>query len=217
MTSNSTATDTTQTRTNWQVDYDVEPIEIRDPVAEALDVLEPGEPFVIAYRDAVKEAGHSCPTASGAYRIVQLGLDALYPDDYPIRSEIEVQAAGPRDDAAYGVMGRIISYVTGATGDDGFSGLAGGHGSRRDLLVFDAFDPGTHEPTFRFRRTDTDETVEVTYHVSDVPDGGPAIGNLQRILEGSASEEQRAAFAEAWHRRVQVVLNDDSLFTVEAV
>jgi hypothetical protein len=217
MTSNSTATDTTQTRTNWQVDYDVDPIEIRDPVAEALGVLEPGEPFVVTYRDAVKEAGHSCPTASGAYRIVQLGLDALYPDDYPARSKIEVQTAGPQDDAAYGVMSRIISYVTGATGDDGFSGLAGGYGGRRDLLRFDAFDPDTADPTFRFRRTDTDETVEVTYHVSDVPDGGPAIGNLQGILDGSASDQQREAFADAWHRRVQVVLSDDSLFTVDAV
>nr|WP_256300797.1 hypothetical protein [Haloarchaeobius salinus] len=112
-------------------------------------------------------------------------------------------------------MSRIISYVTGATDDDGFSGLAGGYGGRRDLLVFDAFDPDTPEPTFRFRRTDTDETVEVTYHVGDVPDGGSAIGNLQGILDGSASEEQRAAFAEAWHHRVQVVLDDDSLFTVE--
>ncbi|ELY63516.1 hypothetical protein [Natrinema versiforme] len=217
MTPNSTATDGTQTRTNWQVDYDVDPIEIRDPVAEALGVLEPGEPFVITYTDAVKEAGHSCPTASGAYRIAQLGLDGLYSDDYPVRSEIEVQAAGPRDDAAYGVMSRIISYVTGATEDDGFSGLAGGYGGRRDLLRFDAFDSDTVEPTFRFRRTDTGETIEVTYHVSDVPDGGPAIGNLQGILDGSASDQQREAFADAWHRRVQVVLSDDSLFTVEAV
>ncbi|MFA1612589.1 hypothetical protein [Halobellus rubicundus] len=215
MTSNSTASAETQTRTNWKVDYDVDPIEIRDPVAEALGVLEPGDPFVITYRDAVKEAGHSCPTASGAYRIVQLGLDSLYSDDYPVRSEIEMQAAGPQDDATYGVMSRIISYVTGATEDDGFSGLAGGYGGRRDLLVFDAFDPDTADPTFRFRRTDTEETVEVTYHVSDVPDGGPAIGNLQGILEGSASEKQRGAFAEAWHRRIQVVLDDDSLFTVE--
>jgi hypothetical protein len=217
MTSNSTATDAIQARTNWQVDYDIDPIEIRDPVAEALGVIESGDPFVITYTDAVKEAGHSCPTASGAYRIVQLGLDALYPDDYPVRSEIEVQAAGPRDDAAYGVMSRIISYVTGATDDDGFSGLAGGYGGRRDLLRFDVFDPDTAEPTFRFRRTHTDETVEVTYHVSDVPDGGPAIGNLQGILDGSASDQQREAFADAWHRRVQVVLSDDSLFTVEAV
>ncbi|MBX0297350.1 hypothetical protein [Haloarcula nitratireducens] len=217
MTTDSTATDGTENSTNWQVDYDVAPIEIRDPVAEALGVLEPGDPFVITYRDAVKEAGHSCPTASGAYRIVQLGLDALYADKHPVRSEIEVQAAGPRDDAAYGVMSRIISYVTGATDDDGFSGLAGGYGGRRDLLRFDVFDPDTAEPTFRFRRTDTDESIEVTYHVSDVPDGGPAIGNLQEILDGSASDQQREAFADAWHRRVQVVLSDDSLFTVEAV
>lgn len=215
MTAKSTETDATHTGTDWQVEYDVDSIEIRDPVAEALGILEPGHPFVITYADAVKEAGHSCPTASGAYRIVQLGLDALYPDDYPVRSEIEVQAAGPRDDAAYGVMSRIVSYVTGATEDDGFSGLAGGYGGRRGLLRFDAFDPATAEPTFRFRRTDTDETIEVTYHVSDVPDGGPAIGNLQQILDGSASDQQREAFADAWHRRVEVVLDDDSLFTVE--
>ncbi|WP_225336053.1 hypothetical protein [Halomicrobium urmianum] len=217
MTSNSTATDETRTETNWRIDDDADPIEIRDPVAEALGVLEPDEPFVITYTDAVKEAGHSCPTASGAFRIAQLGLDALYPDGDPVRSEIEVQAAGPRDDATYGVMSRIISYVTGATGDDGFGGLAGGYGGRRDLLRFDAFDPDTPDPTFRFRRTDTDETVEVTYHVGDVPDGGPAIGNLQGILDGTASDQQREAFADAWHRRVQVVLDDDSLFTVETV
>ncbi|WP_435119941.1 hypothetical protein [Halolamina sp. C58] len=217
MTRNPTEADTNHGGTDWQVAYDVDPVEIRDPVAEALGVLEPGEPFVITYTDAVKEAGHSCPTASGAYRIAQLGLDALYPDGYPVRSEFEVQAAGPQDDAAYGVMSRIVSYVTGATEDDGFSGLAGGYGGRRGLLRFDVFDPATAEPTFRFRRTDTDETVEVIYHVGDVPDGGPAIGNLQLILDESASDQQREAFADAWHGRVQIVLSDDSLFTVDAV
>lgn len=216
MSENTTLTDTNRTEENWAVEYDVEPIRVRDPVAEALGVLKPGAPFVITYRDAVKEAGHSCPTASGAYRIAQLGLDALYPDSDPVRSEIEVQAAGPRDDATYGVMSRIVSHVTGATEDDGFGGLAGGYGGRRDLLRFDAFDPDTPDPTFRFRRTDTDATIEVTYHVSDLPDGGPAIGNLQQILDGSASDQQREAFADAWHRRVQVVLSDDSLFTVES-
>nr|WP_241659243.1 hypothetical protein [Halorubrum salsamenti] len=81
--------------------------------AEAFErVLEPDDPFVTTYRNVVEEAGHSCPTASNAYRIVRFGLDALYPDDFPVRSETEVQAAGPQDDAAYGVMSRIISYVT---------------------------------------------------------------------------------------------------------
>lgn len=57
----------------------------------------------------------------------------------------------------------------------------------------------------------------MAYPASDVPDGGPAIGNLQQILDGSASDRQREAFADAWHHRVPVGLSDDSLFTVEAV
>lgn len=206
-----------RTETNWSVDYDVDSIRIRDPVAEALGVLDDGEPFVVSYRDVIQEAGHSCPTASGAYRIAQQALDALYPESLPARSHVEVQAGGPRDDATYGVMGRIISYVTGAAAEDGFGGLADGIGNRRNLLTFDAFDPENADPTFRFRRTDTDEIVEVIYHVSEVPDAGAAMGYLGSILDGTASEKQREAFAEAWHGRVQVVLADDSLFTVESV
>lgn len=217
MSENTNPTDTNCPEKNWAVEYDVEPIGIRDPVAEALGVLEAGEPFVVTYEDVVKAAGHSCPTASGAYRIAQLGLHALYPDDQPVRSEIEVLAAGPRDDATYGVMGHLISYVTGAAEEDGFGGLGGGYGDRQNLLTFDAFEPDSAAPTFRFSRTDTDETVEVTYHVGDVPDGGPALGNLQQIINGTASEEDRELFAEVWHGRVQAVLSDDSLFTVTTV
>lgn len=217
MNENTTAADANRTATNWAIDYAADPIEIRDPVAEALGVLDPGEPFVITYDDVVKAAGHSCPTASGAYRITQIGLEALYPTALPVRSDVEVRAAGSRDDATYGVMGRLISYVTGAAQEDGFGGLAGGVGDRRDLLAFDAFEAASSAPTFRFHRIDTDDAVEVTYHVSDVPDGGPAIGTLQHLLDGSASETQRDSFTEAWHGRVQAVLSDDSLFSVRAV
>jgi hypothetical protein len=217
MSENTTSTDTNRTDSNWAVEYDVEPIRIRDPVAEALAVLNPGDPFVVTYEDVVKAAGHSCPTASGAYRIAQLGLDALYPDELPTRSDIGVFAAGPQADATYGVMGRLLSYVTGAAQEDGFGGLAGGHGNRQNMLTFDAFDPGSADPTFRFRRTDTDETVEVTYHVGDVPEGGPALGNLQQIIDGTASKEDRELFGEVWHSRVRAVLSDDSLFTVKTV
>jgi len=217
MSENMTPTDTNRTDSNWAVEYDVEPIRIRDPVAEALAVLEPGEPFVVTYEDVVKAAGHSCPTASGAYRIAQIGLDALYPDELPVRSEVEVLAPEPRDDATYGVMGRLISYVTGATQEDGFGGLAGGYGDRQNMLTFDAFDPDSADPTFRFRRSDSDATVEVSYHVGNVPDGGPALGNLQQIIDGTASEKDRELFADVWHGRVQAVLSDDSLFTVTTV
>lgn len=78
-------------QTNWNVEYDtVEPIRLRDPVAEALAVLEPGDPFVISYADVVKAAGHSCPTAAGGFRITQIGLAAFYPEETPARGGIEV-------------------------------------------------------------------------------------------------------------------------------
>ncbi len=205
-------------QTNWNVEYEnVAPIRIRDPVAEALAVLEPGEPFVISYADVVTEAGHSCPTASGAFRIAQLGLAELYPDpeEYPVRGDVEVTAGGPRDDPTYGVMSRIVSYVTGAAEEDGFGGLAGGYGDRKHYLHFGEADGA--DPTFTFERTDTGDAVRVTYHVGEVPDGGPATQYLGKLIDGTATDEERVAFTEAWHDRVRAVLTDDDLFTVMRV
>ncbi|GAB3670426.1 hypothetical protein [Halopiger thermotolerans] len=205
-------------RTNWNIEYEnVDPIRIRDPVAEALAVLKPGEPFVISYADVVTEAGHSCPTASGAFRIAQLGLGELYPDpdEYPVRGDVEATAGGPKSDATYGVMSRIVSFVTGAAEEDGFGGLADGYGDRKRLLHFG--DADATDPTFTFERTDTGEAVRVTYHVGDVPGPGPAAQYLEKLIDGTATDEERAAFAEAWHGRVRTVLTDDDLFTVERV
>lgn len=207
-----TATDANE-QTNWAVDYDeIAPIEIRDPVAEALAVLDPGDPFVVTYADAVKAAGHSCPTAAGAFRIAQTGLDALYPDEHPVRGDVEVFAGGPKEDATYGVMSRVISYITGASEVDGFGGLVGGHGGRKHTLTFGDFE--ATEPTFAFRRTDTNDAVEVTYHIGDVPDAGAATRYLPRLVEENATDDEREAFRNAWHARVQAVLTDDELFTV---
>lgn len=203
-------------QTRWSIEYEnADPIHVRDPVAEALAVLEPGAPFVVDYRDVVKAAGHSCPTASGAYRIAQLGLDALYPDEHPVRGDIRVIAGGPKTDPTYGVMSRILSYVTGAAEEDGFAGLAGGHGGRQQLLQFDDIDAGG--PTFEFERTDTGETVRVTYHVADVPGPGAAGEHLQTLIDETATPEERRAFSEAWHGRIERILADDDLFTVTSV
>lgn len=204
----------TDAQTELAIEYETDPIEIRDPVAETLGVLDPGAPFTITYADVVKAAGHSCPTAAGSYRIAQVGLDALYPDSLPVRSDVEVIAGGPAHDSTYGVMSRLISYVTGAAGVDGFEGLGDGVGDRQNLLSMDGFEPEAAAPTFRFRRLDTEETVTVSYHIEDVPKPGPAVGNLPAILDGTASDAEREAFAEAWHSRVQTVLTDESLFSV---
>ena len=204
---------TEKDRTRWEVEYDTEPIRIRDPVAEALSVLEPGEPFVFGYDDVVKQAGHSCPTAAGSFRVVQVGLDKLYPDEHPVRGDIAVRVAGRKEDAAYGVMSRIVSYLTGAAEEDGFGGLAGGHGARNDLMEFDAIDE-RDGPTFVFERTDTGEAVEVVYHVGEVPEAGPGVQHLDKMVEGTATADQREEFRRDWHDRVRTVLDDDRLFEV---
>ena len=114
----------------------------------------------------------------------------------------------------YGVLSRVLSYVTGAAEEDGFPGLAGGHGDRRDLLQYG--DRDASDPTFVLERTDTGEAVRVTYHLSDVPDLGEAAALLPDVVEGSASPAERERFQEAWHERVDAVLADDDLFSVTA-
>ncbi|APW98315.1 hypothetical protein CHINAEXTREME_11150 [Halobiforma lacisalsi AJ5] len=230
MESEPTDTDrTNRERTNWNVDYDVDPIRLRDPAAEALAVLEPGDPFVITYEDIVTAAGHSCPTTAGAYRISKAGLEALYPDpdSLPVRGDVEVLAGGPRDDPAYGVTARLVSYVTGAAGEDGFGGLAGGHGDRRNTLEYGAI--GTDGISFEFTRTDVasdgadgdpetngpPETARVTYHVESIPEGGPAIGDLPKLIDDTASPEERDAFAADWHGRVREVLEGERYVSVD--
>jgi len=205
----------TADETNWAIEYDVEPIRIRDPVAEALAVLDPDDPFVVSYRDVVKTAGHSCPTAAGAFGLTQTALDALYPDTLPVRSNIEVRAGGPKDDAAYGVTANLVTAITGAAESGGFAGLAGGFGGRDDMLSFGTF--GDEGVQFAFRRTDADDTVIVTYHVADVPPLGPEGQYLPKLVDGSATSQERDAFANAWHGRVQAVLDDEDLFTIERV
>lgn len=201
------------TESTWRRTYDeVDPIAFREPLAEVLGVLEPGEPLEIGYPDVVRMAGHSCPAAAGAFRIAQLGLDALYPDDRPVRSEVAVEAGGPLDEHPVGVIARMVSYVTGAAGDDGFGGLAGGFGGRAGLLTAGRRPGGGVR--FGLQRLDTDDAVEVVYRLGDVPDGGPAMGHLPAVVDGSATDDERAAFQAAWLDRVDAVLSDDDLFEV---
>ena len=192
----------------------VEPIRVRDPVAEVLGVLDPGEPFAIGYPDLVRAAGHSCPTAAGAFRIGELGLAALYPDDLPVRGEVAVRVGGPPDETAYGVTGRLLSFVTGAAGADGFGGLPGGFSRRRGLLEYVPNEgPGVR---VQLSRPEAGEAVEVSYDVGSVPGLGDAKQHLPSVVEGTATPSEARAFREAWHRRVDAVLESDDYFSVAA-
>jgi len=141
-------------QTRWkQVFYDdVEPIKLREPLAEFLGVINEGEEVVFTYTDAVKLAGHSCPAVSGAYKLTQKALKALYGNEIPVRGEISVRVLGSVDNGANGPISQVISLITGAAPQTGFAGL-GQRFARKDKLIFDE---KNEEPNaFTFTRDNT--------------------------------------------------------------
>ena len=95
---------------------------MRDPLAQFLGATPDG---VMAYRyqDAVKLAGHSCPTVAGAYLMVVKGLAALYGSDIPERGGIEVLMRDGRDEGTTGVIANVAMLLTGAAPETGFAGV----------------------------------------------------------------------------------------------
>jgi hypothetical protein len=208
--------------TPWQRLARADPIRIRDPLAEVLGMVPEETPLVVTFEDVAKAAGHACPAVAGAYRSTQLALDRLYPDDYPVRSDISVTVGGAPDDSGLGPMANVVRHVTGAADETGFTGF-GGFGGRDELLSFGTVDaPGR---AFRFERTDVDRAVVVGFDPSAAgvdPDSGgsPPMETLTRLVAGEADEAEAKQFRETWHARVQRILDapaEGGPFTVEDV
>jgi hypothetical protein len=177
-------------------------ITLRDPLAEILGAAEGG---LIEYRfaDAVRLAGHSCPTVAGAWLMTTRALRALYGDAAPERGGVAVAFGDSQTDGVTGVIASVATLLTGAAGVGGFKGL-GGRFSRRDLLTFDA----TGVQDIRFTRRDTGASVQVSLDLSPVP-GDPRMGILlPALLSGSASAEEARLFGELWQDRVRRILTE---------
>ena len=64
-------------------------ITLRDPLADLLGAAEDGL-IDYHYVDAVRLAGHSCPTIAGAYLMARAALRTLYPDGPAERGGVAV-------------------------------------------------------------------------------------------------------------------------------
>lgn len=176
-------------------------IRMHDPLAEFLGAAAGG---TIDYRfeDAVRLAGHSCPTVAAAFLMTRRALAALYPDSLPVRGGIRVDLRGGRAAGVTGVIASVATLITGATADSGFRGLAGQF-DRCDKLFFDQ--PLSHGE-LRFTRLDSAAAVEVVADLSLVA-GAPQIGTLLPLcLDGQASAAQREEFRTLWQERVRRLL-----------
>jgi len=194
--------------------FDAAPrILMQDALAETLGAAEGGI-IEYTYADAVKLAGHSCPTVAGAYLMTRAALAHLYPRELPQRGGIRVELCGAQEEGVVGVVASVATLITGATGPGGFKGLAGRH-VRRGLLSFGV--PMRGE--MRFTRADSQATVEVSFHLDALP-RSPALGGLMQAgLAAGAPAEAREAFARAWQERVRAILldhaDDPELVSVE--
>jgi len=190
----------------------VPPIRMRDPLAGLLGAAADG---IIEYRylDAVKLAGHSCPTVAAAWQLTRRALAALYGEAVPERGAVRVEMRGERADGVVGVIANVAALVTGASGDTGFKGIAG-HFDRRNLLAY-----GVELPEeMRFVRTDTGAAVDAVADVRRVPGDPSMMPLLQRWVAGAATAEEARRFGELWQARVRALLlehgDDDAVFTV---
>ena len=138
-------------------------IKLQDELASFLGAFDSGI-IEFSYLDIVKSAGHSCPTVLGAYLMTLEGLKALYKDEIPKRGEIIVEFKESQTTGVAGVIGNVITNITGATTTNGFKGIAGKY-DRNYLMKFDKDISGA---SVRFVRADTQKKVDVIYDPNSI-------------------------------------------------
>jgi len=180
----------------------IETIKLQDPLSNLLGTFENGM-VEFSYLDVVKNAGHSCPTVSGAYIMALVGLKELYQEETPIRGEIFVSFSEDSSEGVAGVIANVLSHITGATESLGFKGLNGNF-VRHDLMQFNA----EISSSIKLQRLDTGKIVELIYNPSRIeqnPQTGPL---MQKIMQNIATSEEKKLFGTLWQERVENIFKN---------
>jgi len=198
---------------NYPKFYDsVETIKVKDQLSAVLGAFTAGE-YEFNYLDVVKSAGHSCPTVAGAYLITLEGLKALYPDSLAMRGDVKVEFKESLEEGVAGVIGNVVSQITGATDKSGFKGLAGKF-ARHSLMDFDA----NIDSSIRLTRIDTGKSVDVFYNPSVVMPSPFMQPLMQKMMSGQANPQEMQEFGKLWQERVEGIFeNSESVIKVVEV
>jgi hypothetical protein len=188
---------------NYPKFYDtIESIKVVDPLSRALGAFENGE-YEFNYVDVVKSAGHSCPTVAGAYLITLEALRVLYSGELAVRGNIKVEFEEKMQDGVAGVIGNIISQITGATDTSGFKGLQGKF-ARHSLMHFDS----DIDSSARFTRLDNAKSVDVFYNPSSVMPNPDMQIIMQKMAEGTVTKGEVKEFGILWQDRVKRIFEN---------
>ena len=183
---------------------DAPTIRLYDPLAELLGSAKDGV-IEYCYADAVRLAGHSCPTVAGAYLTARIALKELYPGDaLPERGNIAVQMPAPETTGTTGVVAQVLTLITGAAAQGGFKGI-GERFNRQGLLSF-ATENDENDGTVRFERLDTGAAVGVFFDAHQVPADISQRERMQAVIQNRETAEQQLEFAKHWQARVRRIL-----------
>lgn len=177
-------------------------LHIQDKLAWFLGAADSGL-LQYRYADAVKLAGHSCPTVAAAYLMTLAGIKALYGEELAQRGEIEVFFAQSPDSGITGVMASIVQLLTGAASDTGFAGIgAQALFKRRNLLQFNA----NIEAVMLMRRQDNGDAVSIALNTEIVPWPEEMRALMPKVMSGLADAQEQSRFARLWQERVSQML-----------
>jgi hypothetical protein len=176
---------------------------VRDPLAEFLGAAEGGV-LEYGYADAVRLAGHSCPTVASAYALAHHALTRLFPGDLPVRGAVRVSFQHPLDEGVTGVIAAVVGLLTGSAQDGGFKGI-GGRFVRRNLQLF-----GEHNQplSLRFTRSDSGASVDAAADLSKAPPHPEMTELMRHCMRGEADAAAAQRFAQMWQQRVQRILTE---------
>ena len=174
-----------------------------DALAELLGASRDGR-LDYCYADAVRLAGHSCPTVAGAFLLGRAALATLYPHGPAERGAIRVTLPAPVDHGTTGVIAQVLTLLTGAAAQNGFHGIAGRY-ARAGLLQFAECERGD---AVTFERIDNGAAVEVELYLAAIPAEAHQRERLAAILDHRADDATRATFARHWQARVRRLLLD---------
>ncbi len=180
----------------------IESIKLKDQLSLVLGAFENGE-YEISYLEVVKAAGHSCPTVAGAYIMASEALKVLYPNTRALRGNIKVEFAETLEEGVAGVIGNVITHITGATDKSGFKGLQGAF-ARHSLMYFNS----DIESSARFTRVDTGKSVDVTYNYTVIEPNPQLKYLMQKLGSGEATAQEVKFFGELWQERVQRIFEN---------
>ncbi len=190
----------------------VNSIKLKDPKASMVGYKNPGEDyFEISLDDVGKYTGHVCMGVASGYILTQQALEKLYPNnEIPVRGQISLVVSDridPLEVAAYIVRARE------------------GEGEEKEpnyALVDTTLRNGPNAHTFIFKRNDTGAMVKAVFNKSKLVDPqkmGSMITTKEKVLNGTASLEEKTLFAKRMQKMVKKVLTalPEGVITVEKI